>query len=112
MSHGIKIQAHMWAFISWAGPCALCTQQVEPQITKIHTFIITLAITLIKGPFGKNLISFGKNLILLFNLFLLLFISFTVLFSTIHRSHFTISINFSTFKKKKLSFNKITILII
>ena len=95
MSHGIKIQAHMWAFILWAGPCALCTQQVEPQITKIHTFIITLAITLIKGPFGKNLI-------LLFNLFLLLFVSFTVLFSTIHRSHFTISINFSTFKEKKI----------
>ena len=90
VGHGIKIQAHMWAFILWAGPCALCTQQAESQITKIHTFIITLAITLIKGPFGKNLI-------LLFNLFLLLFISFTVLFSTIHRAHFTISINFSTF---------------
>ena len=83
----------MWAFTLWAGPCALCTQQAEPQITKIHTFIITLAITLIKG-------SFGKNLILLFNLFLLLFISFTVLFSIIHKSLFTISINFSTFKKK------------
>ena len=27
LATGIIIQAHMWAFISWAGPRALCTQQ-------------------------------------------------------------------------------------
>ena len=58
---------------------------------------------------------FGKNdfcqLILLFSLFLLLFIDFTALFNTIHRSYYTIPVNFyiylQYFQKKIFSFNKI-----
>ena len=47
-------------------------------------------------------------LILLFNLFLLLFMGPTALFGTIHGSHCIIATNYSTFSKKKFSFNKIS----
>ena len=63
----------------------------------------------------ENTCSFGKDyfcqLILLFSLFLLLFMVPLHFFATIHRSYYTISVNFylhlQYFQQKKFNFNKI-----
>ena len=63
---------------------------------------------LYKYPFGMD---YFFQLILLFSLFLLLFMSHIALFGTIHRSHYTISINFylylQYFQQKIFSSSKI-----
>ena len=69
----------------------------------IH-FYVSLALRM----FGK----LKDQVILLFNLFLLLFMGLTALFSTIHKSYYTILVNFyiylQYFHQKLLNFSKIS----
>ena len=89
----------------------MCTIAVGPtlQMPNTERQLKRAIQTHSKCVFGYQLKS---QLILLFSLFFLMFIDPTVLFDTIHRSYYTILVNFyiylSYFQQKKFSFNKIS----